>query len=115
MNDRTTAIPMSSSRSARRQNETATATATRASVAATSPRLTWIEEPVTRALSARPSCCEHRVHAHGQVESDRTPARPSDGELLGDSALADHSALVQPHDPVGHPPGLVEVVGDEHC
>src|SRR5919108_2642694 len=67
MNERRTAIPMSSSNSARRQNETATAIATSASVAATSPTLTWIDGLVTGGLSAAISRREHRVHAHRQV------------------------------------------------
>src|SRR4051812_37278076 len=54
-----TAIPMSFSRSAFRQNETATAIPTRTSVAATSPRVTWIEVLMPAGLSTP---IGHTVH-----------------------------------------------------
>src|SRR5436190_14034028 len=107
---------MSSSRSARRQKETAAATATSASVAATSPRLTWIEELVTRGLSARQGgrmalSCRYPARTR---QWPRGTARRSNRELLLGRALGDHAPLVEAHHPVGHPPGLVEVVGDQH-
>src|SRR5581483_8192693 len=113
---------MSRSRSARRQKETPAATATRARVAATSPRVTWIEELVTpRALSAAGGR-EHRIDAGGQVhplagsgherarlrgsslarrgrqlrrDRDRPPVGPPKLELAGRAAPNRVAALVE--------------------
>src|SRR3954451_4681304 len=61
--DRTIATPMSFSRSALRQNDTATAIPTRTSVAATSPRVTWIEVLIRAGLSTSVGDAVHQAEA----------------------------------------------------
>src|SRR3954451_11129538 len=96
---------MSASRSARRQNETPAATATRTSVAATSPRVTWMELLIPVGLSTSIHDPVHEAQPRPRLvdRADLVVDEPALERNLADDVLGqvglDVRRALRPRDP----------------